>query len=86
VRNPEFGIHCHPLDSVNPGFIWRAPPVNPLDSFGCTYMDSEMGQKSSRFRIVCFVGQIAHVGLELGLPVPCSYKVWEIGNPKGSGG
>jgi len=32
VDNPVFGIHCHPLDSVNPGFIWRAPLVNPLDS------------------------------------------------------
>ena len=30
--NPGFGIHCHPLDSVNPGFILRAPLVNPLDS------------------------------------------------------
>jgi len=24
VGNPGFGIHCHPLDSVHPGFIWRA--------------------------------------------------------------
>ena len=40
VGNPGFGIHCRPLDSVNPGFIWRAPLVNPLDSFGFTYRDS----------------------------------------------
>ena len=32
VGNPGFGIHCHRLDSVNPGFIWRVPLVNPLDS------------------------------------------------------
>ena len=36
MGNPGFGIHCHPLDSVNPGFIRRTPPVNPLDSFGFT--------------------------------------------------
>jgi len=29
----------HPLDSVNPGFIWQAPLVNPLDSFGFTYRE-----------------------------------------------
>jgi len=29
VGNPGFGMYCHPLDSVNPGFIWRAPLVNP---------------------------------------------------------
>ena len=40
VGNLGFGIHCHPLDSVNPGFIRRAPLVNPLDSFGFTYRDS----------------------------------------------
>jgi len=40
VGNPGFGIHCHPLDSVNPGFIWRVPLVNPFDSFGFTYRDS----------------------------------------------
>jgi len=40
VGNPGFGIHCHPLDSLNPGFIWQAPLVNPLDSFGFTYRDS----------------------------------------------
>jgi len=22
VGNPGFGIHCHPLDSVNLGFVW----------------------------------------------------------------
>jgi len=33
VGNPGFGFHCHPLDSVNPGFNWRAPLVNPFDSF-----------------------------------------------------
>jgi len=37
---PEFGIHCYPLDSVDPEFIWRASLVNPLDSFGFTYRDS----------------------------------------------
>jgi len=41
VGNPGFGIHCPPpLDSVNPGFIWRAPLVKPLDSFRFTYRDS----------------------------------------------
>ena len=40
VGNPGFGIHCHTLDSVNLGFIWRAPLVNPLYFFGFTYMDS----------------------------------------------
>jgi len=40
VGNPGFGIHCHPLDSVNSEFIWRAPLVNPLDSFGFTYRGS----------------------------------------------
>ena len=40
VGNPGFGIHVHPLDSVNPAFIRRAPLVNPLDSFGLTYRDS----------------------------------------------
>jgi len=33
------------LDSVNPGFIWRASLVNPLDSFGFTYRDSYNGPK-----------------------------------------
>jgi len=40
VGNLGFDLHCHPLDSINPGFIWRAPLVNPLDSFGLTYTDS----------------------------------------------
>jgi len=40
MGNPGFGIHCHPLDSVNLGFIWRAPLVNPSDSFGFVYRDS----------------------------------------------
>ena len=40
VGNPGFGIHCHPLDSVNPGFLWRAPLVNPLDFVGFRYRDS----------------------------------------------
>jgi len=31
LSNPEFVLHCHPLDSVNPGFIWRAPLVKPYD-------------------------------------------------------
>ena len=35
----RFGSHCRPLDSVNPGFIRRAPLVNPLDSFGFAYRD-----------------------------------------------
>ena len=30
VGNPGFGIHYHRMDSVNPGFIWRAPLVNPI--------------------------------------------------------
>jgi len=41
VGNPGFGIHCHPLDSVNPGFTWRAPLISPLYSSGLTYRDSE---------------------------------------------
>ena len=61
VGNPGSGIHCHPLDSVNPGFIWRAPLVNPLGS--CTGMH-KMGPKESRFGIVVFAARIAHVGLE----------------------
>ena len=44
--NPGFGIHCHPLDSVNPSFIWRAPLVNPLDSRTGIH---EMGQHESNF-------------------------------------
>jgi len=40
ARNPGSGIHCQPLDSVNAEFIWRAPLVNPMDSFRFTYRDS----------------------------------------------
>jgi len=60
VGNPGFGIHCHPLDSVIPGFIWRAPLVNPLNS--CTGIH-KMGQHESRFGIFFFAARIAHVGI-----------------------
>ena len=43
--NPGFGINCHPMDSMNPGFIWRVPLVNPLDSFRFTYMSSLNGPR-----------------------------------------
>ena len=39
VANSGLSVHCHHLDSVNPGFIWRPPLVDPLDSFGFTYRD-----------------------------------------------
>jgi len=51
VGNPGFGIHCHPLDSVNPEFIWRAPMVNPLIPLDSRTGIHKMGQTDSRFRI-----------------------------------
>jgi len=52
VGNPGFGMHCHLLDSVNPGFIWQAPlvnHVNPLDSRTGIH---KMGQQESRIGFI----------------------------------
>jgi len=47
------------LDSLNPGFIWRAPLVNPLDSRTGIH---KVGQKESRYGLFFFAARIAHVG------------------------
>ena len=53
MGNPGFGIHCHLLDSVNPGFIWRQAPlvnhVNPLDSRTGIH---KMGRQESRIDVL----------------------------------
>ena len=73
MGNPGFGIHCHPLDSVNPRFIWRTPLVNPLDSFGLMYSDFiKWANKNLDSGFVFFAARIAHVGWSGG---------WSVGLP-----
>jgi len=48
VGDLRFGINCHPLDSVNPESIWRAPLLNPVDSRTGIH---KVGQTESRFGI-----------------------------------
>jgi len=62
VGNPRFGMHCHPLDSVNPGFIWRTPLATPWIALDSRTGIHKMGKKESRFGIVCLAARIAHVG------------------------
>jgi len=72
VGNPGFGIRCHPLDSANPGFVWRVPLANPLKSLDSRTGIYKMGQKESRFRIFFLAAQNAR-----GLTRPGAKK-----NPK----